>query len=308
VPPEILRRFAPQDKSSGDNQVTEAAVGIIGGSGLYEMEGLKVVAERDVKTPFGEPSDPLVIGEIESVRVAFLSRHGRGHRRLPSELNYRANIYALKLLGVHTIISASAVGSMKEQYRPTDIVFPHQFIDRTRHRADTFFGDGIVGHITFADPICAGASMVVSGAARDAGARVHEGGVYICIEGPQFSTRAESNLYRSWGVDVIGMTNLQEAKLAREAEICYATMALVTDYDCWHETADDVSVAQILGYLRANAETAQRIIRMAVPRIAARKRDCACVNALQFAIVTDPDAIPASVKKALAPIIGKYVR
>ena len=286
----------------------DAAIGIIGGSGLYEMDGLEVVEEQKVKTPFGEPSDPYVVGEIDGTRVAFLSRHGRGHRRLPSELNYRANIFGFKVLGVHTIVSASAVGSMKEQYQPTDIVFPHQFIDRTRHRADTFFGDGIVGHITFADPICAGVSFLVSAAAREAGARVHEGGTYICIEGPQFSTRAESNLYRSWGVDVIGMTNLQEAKLAREAEICYTTMALVTDFDCWHETAEDVSVEQILGYLRANAAMAQRIIRTAIPRIAVRERDCACAIALQVAIVTDPSVIPAKVKEDLAPIIGKYIK
>jgi 5'-methylthioadenosine phosphorylase len=226
---------------------------------------------------------------------------------LPGELNYRANIYGFKVLGVHTILSASAVGSMKETYQPMDIVFPHQFIDRTRHRADTFFGNGIVGHISFADPICADVSHLASSAARQAGARVHEGGVYICIEGPQFSTRAESNLYRSWGVDVIGMTNLQEAKLAREAEICYATMALVTDYDCWHESAESVSVEQILAYLNANAEMAQRILRMTVPPAAARKRDCACVNALQYAIVTDPARIPAETKKNLAPIVGKYI-
>ena len=288
--------------------MNEIPIGIIGGSGLYQMEGLKVLSERKLETPFGEPSDPYVIGEIDGVRVAFLSRHGVGHRKLPSELNYRANIYGLKVLGVHTIISASAVGSMKESYQPTDIVFPHQFIDRTRHRPDTFFGNGIVGHISFADPICAGVSLLASTAAREAGARVHEGGVYICIEGPQFSTRAESNLYRSWGVDVIGMTNLQEAKLAREAEICYATMALVTDYDCWHESAEPVSVEQILGYLKANAEMAQHILRLTVPRAAARKRDCACVNALQYAIVTDPAQIPRDTKEKLAPIIGKYIQ
>jgi len=288
--------------------MNEIPIGIIGGSGLYHMEGLKVLREQKLDTPFGEPSDPYVIGEIDGVRVAFLSRHGVGHRKLPSELNYRANIYGFKVLGVHTIISASAVGSMKEGYRPTDIVFPHQFIDRTRHRADTFFGNGIVGHISFADPICAGVSFLASAAAREAGARVHEGGVYICIEGPQFSTRAESNLYRSWGVDVIGMTNLQEAKLAREAEICYATMALVTDYDCWHESAESVTVEQILACLSANAEMAQRILRLTAPRAAARKRDCACVNALQYAIVTDPAQIPPETKKSLAPIIGKYIQ
>jgi 5'-methylthioadenosine phosphorylase len=286
----------------------EAEIGIVGGSGLYAMEGMRVHFERSLQTPFGDPSDPYVIGEIDGVRVAFLSRHGRGHRRLPSELNYRANIYGFKVLGVHTILSASAVGSMKEQYKPTDIVFPHQFIDRTRLRPDTFFGNGIVAHITFADPVCAAVSFAMGEAAQEAGATAHLGGVYVCIEGPQFSTRAESHLYRSWGVDVIGMTNLQEAKLAREAEICYSTMALVTDFDCWHETAEDVSVEQILGYLRANAAMAQRIIRLAIPRIATRVRDCPCAVALQFAIVTDPAVIPAKVKKDLAPIIGKYVK
>ncbi len=285
----------------------QAGMGIIGGSGLYEMDGLHVLEERAIETPFGDPSDPYVVGEIDGLRVAFLSRHGRGHRIPPSELNYRANIFGMKALGVHTILSASAVGSMKETYRPTDIVFPHQFIDRTRHRPDTFFGGGIVAHISFADPICVGASLVTSAAARAAGARVHEGGVYVCIEGPQFSTRAESHLYRSWGVDVIGMTNLQEAKLAREAEICYVTMALVTDYDCWRESEEGVTVEQILGTLKANATVAQRILRMSIPRIAARKRDCACTSALQYAIVTDPARIPAKVKKDLGPIIGKYV-
>jgi len=288
--------------------MNDVPIGIIGGSGLYQMEGLAVIEQRRVTTPFGDPSDPYVIGEIDGVRVAFLSRHGVGHSRLPSELNYRANLFGFKTLGVHTIISASAVGSMKEIYHPTDIVFPHQFIDRTRHRADTFFGDGIVAHIAFADPVCAGASSLGSQAAREIGARVHEGGVYVCVEGPQFSTRAESNLYRSWGVDVIGMTNLQEAKLAREAEICFATMALVTDYDCWHETAESVSVEQILGVLKANADMAQRILRKVVPRAAARKRDCPCVNALQFAIVTDSAHIPRETKQRLAPIIGKYVK
>jgi 5'-methylthioadenosine phosphorylase len=283
-------------------------IGIIGGSGLYQMEGLKVIEERKLNTPFGEPSDPYIVGEIDGVRVAFLSRHGRGHRVIPSDINYRANIFGFKLLGVHTILSASAVGSMKESYHPTDIVFPDQFIDRTRHRPDTFFGNGIVGHITFADPICAAVASIAFSAGREAGARVHERGVYVCIEGPQFSTRAESNLYRSWGVDVIGMTNLQEAKLAREAEICYATMALVTDYDCWHETAESVSVEQIFGYLKANAEMAQRILRIAVPRAAARKRDCGCATALKFAIVTDPAQIPAEIKRSLAPIIGRYIQ
>jgi 5'-methylthioadenosine phosphorylase len=248
-----------------------------------------------------------VIGEIDGVGVAFLARHGRGHRFTPSELNYRANIYGFKLLGAQSILSASAVGSLKEEYRPTDIVFPHQFIDRTRHRADTFFGNGIVAHVAFADPICAGLSFLMSDAARAAGATVHIGGTYVCMEGPQFSTRAESTLYRSWGADVIGMTNLTEAKLAREAEICYATMALVTDYDCWHPEHDDVDVTQILGYLRANAAMAQTTLRNSIARAAKRNRDCVCVNALQYAILTDRNAIPPKAKDDLAPLIGKYV-
>ena len=288
--------------------MTDARIGIIGGSGLYQMDGLKVVDEMEVPTPFGDPSDKYTIGEIDGVRVAFLARHGRGHRTLPTDIHYRANIFGFKTLGVETILSASAVGSMKEKYAPTDIVFPHQFIDRTRHRPDTFFGNGIVGHVAFADPICTAVSSIAFAAGKAAGARVHEGGVYICIEGPQFSTRAESNLYRTWNVDVIGMTNLQEAKLAREAEICYATMALVTDYDCWHEGEADVTVEAILGYLRANAEMAQRIIRASVPKIAPRKRDCGCASALQFAIVTDPAIIPEKTKRDLQPIIGRYIR
>ncbi len=287
--------------------MSEAEVGVIGGSGLYAIDGLTVVDEKTIDTPFGAPSDTYVIGDIEGVRVAFLSRHGKGHRLAPHEINYRANIFGFKTLGVHTILSASAVGSMKEGYHPTDVVFPNQFIDRTRHRADTFFGNGIVGHVAFADPICAGAAYIVSDMARVSGARVHAGGVYLCIEGPQFSTRAESKLYRSWGVDVIGMTNLTEAKLAREAEICFVTMALVTDYDCWHESGD-VSVEQIMGYLRANAATAQKILRDAIPRIVVRKRDCACGDALRFAIVTDPSLIPENVKKDLQPIIGRYIQ
>jgi len=284
-----------------------ASIGIIGGSGLYQMEGLTVVDERRIETPFGDPSDSYVIAEIDGVRVAFLSRHGRGHRLSPSELNYRANIFGFKVLGVQTILSASAVGSMKVEYAPTDIVFPHQFIDRTRHRADTFFGDGIVAHVGFADPICAGASFTMSKVAREAGARVHEGGVYLCMEGPQFSTRAESNLYRSWNVDVIGMTNLQEAKLAREAEICYATMALVTDYDCWYEGHEDVTVETVLAYLAKNAKTAQTILRNSIVPAANRKRDCACPNALQYAIMTQPSAMTVEAKRRLSPIISKYV-
>jgi len=222
-------------------------------------------------------------------------------------LNYRANIFGFKLLGAHTILSASAVGSMKEEYAPTDIVFPHQFIDRTRHRPDTFFGNGLVAHVGFADPICTGLSSAMSAAARAAGARVHDGGIYICMEGPQFSTRAESNLYRSWGADVIGMTNLQEAKLSREAEICYATMALVTDYDCWHEGHDDVTVETVLAYLAKNAETAQKILRSSIVPASTRTRDCPCASALRYAIITQKAAIPENVKMHLAPIIGKYL-
>jgi 5'-methylthioadenosine phosphorylase len=285
----------------------DAQIGIIGGSGLYRVEGVRVVDERKVPTPFGDPSDSFVLGDIDGVRVAFLSRHGRGHRVLPSEINYRANIYAFKTLGVETIASVSAVGSMKETYQPTDIVLPHQFIDRTRHRPDTFFGEGIVGHVSFADPICAAVSFALAESAQKKSLRTHVGGTYICIEGPQFSTRAESNLYRTWGADVIGMTNLQEAKLAREAEICYATMAMVTDYDCWRESEEAVSVDQIIGYLQANASTAMGVIRDSIDALSARNRDCPCATALQYAIVTDPEAIPQAVKERLAPIIGKYV-
>ena len=294
-------------KPEKEIDLKEAQIGVIGGSGLYAMEGLTVLFERTVETPFGEPSDPFVIGEMDGVRVAFLSRHGRGHRLLPSEINYRANIFAFKSLGIDTIVSVSAVGSMKEEYRPTDIVLPHQFIDRTRHRPDTFFGNGIVAHISFADPICAAVSFGLSHAARQVKVKAHIGGVYLCMEGPQFSTRAESKLYRSWGVDVIGMTNLPEAKLAREAEICYASIAMITDYDCWRESDEAVTVGEILGYLETNAETAITLIREAIPQLAARERECLCLNALQNAIVTDRKIIPAALKETLAPIIGKYV-
>jgi 5'-methylthioadenosine phosphorylase len=283
-------------------------IGIMGGSGLYEMAGLRLKEERFIHTPFGDPSDAYMTGDLDGIPLVFLSRHGRGHRLLPSELNYRANIYGFKVLGVETILSASAVGSMKEAYKPLDIVFPDQFIDRTRHRPDTFFGNGIVGHVAFADPVCGVISDAMFEAAKECGATAHRGGTYVCMEGPQFSTRAESRLYRSWGVDVIGMTNLQEAKLAREAEICYATMALVTDYDCWHESEESVTVEAVLAVLRANAEMAQTILRATVPRVAGRARQCGCATALQFAIVTDPARIPAKLKSDLAPIIGKYIK
>lgn len=287
--------------------MTEARIGVVGGSGLYAMDGLRVLHERRVETPFGDPSDAYVVGDLDGVSVAFLARHGRGHTRLPSELNFRANIWGFKSLGVETILSASAVGSMKLEYAPTDIVFPDQFIDRTRHRPDTFFGDGIVAHISFAHPICEPTRTLLAGASREVGATTHDGGVYLCMEGPQFSTRAESILYRSWGVDVIGMTNVQEAKLAREAEICYATMALVTDYDTWHESEASVSVETVVEYLRKNAETACSILRRAIPLVAKRERSCECPSALRYAILTDPARIPPRTRDALQPIIGRYL-
>ncbi len=285
----------------------KAQIGIIGGSGLYQMEGLTDMREIGVETPFGKPSDNFIIGALEGVRVAFLARHGRGHRLTPSELPFRANIYAMKMLGVERIISASAVGSLQEQYAPMDIVIPDQFFDRTRGRVSTFFGEGVVGHISFAHPICKSLGDTLAGAGESAGIRIHRGGTYLCMEGPAFSTLAESRLYRSWGMDVIGMTNLQEAKLAREAEICYSTMAMVTDYDCWHPDHDAVTVEMIIEYLNKNSANAQMIIRDAVRRLAATPRDCKCGSALKHAILTPPGLIPAETKKNLAAIIGKYV-
>ena len=285
----------------------EIEIGVIGGSGLYGMEGLTVREERRLETPFGEPSDVFVLGELEGRRVAFLSRHGLGHRLLPTEINYRANVYGMKLLGVERIVSVSAVGSMKEAYRPTDIVVPDQFFDRTRHRADTFFGRGLVAHVALADPVCAEMIAVAEEAGRAAGATVHRGGTYVCMEGPQFSTRAESLVYRSWGVDVIGMTNLQEARLAREAEICFTTLAMVTDYDCWHEEEDSVHTAAILEVLRQNVATAQRVVAEIVRRLPERSADHPCANALSGALVTDPMRIPEETRRNLAPIVGKYL-
>jgi 5'-methylthioadenosine phosphorylase len=284
-----------------------AQIGIIGGSGLYDMAELTDREEISLTTPFGDPSGPYVLATLAGKRVAFLARHGAGHRIMPSELNFRANIYGFKTLGVERILSASAVGSLKEEYPPLDIVVPDQFFDRTRGRISTFFGDGIVAHVGFAHPVCGELSCMAYEAAKIVGAGVHMGGTYVCMEGPQFSTLAESKLYRSWGMDVIGMTNLQEAKLAREAEICYATLALVTDYDCWHPDHDSVSVELIVANLMQNARTAQRIIAEAVTRMPAA-RCCACGSALATAIITRPDAIPARIKQDLAPIIGKYVK
>jgi 5'-methylthioadenosine phosphorylase len=281
-------------------------IGIIGGSGLYDMAELTDREERAVQTPFGDPSAPYVIGTLRGKRVAFLARHGAGHRLLPSELNFRANLYGFKTLGVEYILSASAVGSLKQAFKPMDLVIPDQFLDRTRGRISTFFGRGLVAHVGFAHPFCSRLSDVAFTSARAAGATVHKGGTYVCMEGPQFSTLAESQLYRSWGMDIIGMTNLQEAKLAREAEICYTTIALVTDYDCWHPDHDHVTVEMIVANLMQNAKTAQQVIAGAVASLPF-ERTCECASALKYAIITRPDAVPAEVKRDLAPIVSKYL-
>jgi 5'-methylthioadenosine phosphorylase len=281
-------------------------VGIIGGTGLYDMAELVDRDEKTISTPFGDPSGPYVIGKLRGRRVAFLARHGAAHRLLPSELNFRANIFGFKVLGAERILSASAVGSLKHEYKPLDIVVPDQFFDRTKGRISTFFGSGIVAHVTFAHPVCADLSNVAADAASAVGATVHRGGTYLNMEGPQFSTLAESRLYRSWGMDVIGMTNLQEAKLAREAEICYATLALVTDYDSWHPAHDSVTVDLIVANLMQNAMTAQKTIAEAVSRLNA-VRTCACKDALATAIITRPEHIPQRTKEELAPIIGRYI-
>jgi len=287
--------------------MTHASIGIIGGSGLYEMAELIDREEHTLQTPFGEPSGPFVIGTLRGKRVAFLARHGAGHRILPSELNFRANIYGFKVLGVERILSASAVGSLKHEYKPLDIVVPDQLFDRTQGRVSTFFGRGLVAHVAFAHPLCADLSTIAADAAAAVGATVHRGGTYVNIEGPQFSTLAESRLYRSWGMDVIGMTNLQEAKLAREAEICYATLALVTDYDCWHPDHDSVTVDLIVANLTQNAATAKRTIAGAVERTSGQ-RTCACKDALATAIITQAAFIPEQTKQDLRPIIGKYLQ
>ena len=281
-------------------------IGVVGGSGLYDIAELVDREEIALTTPFGEPSAPYLVGTLDGQRVAFLARHGPGHLLLPSELNFRANIFGFKTLGVEWLVSASAVGSLQEKYRPLDIVVPDQFLDRTRGRASTFFGRGLVAHITFAHPLCATLSRMARESAEAVGATVHRGGTYVCMEGPQFSTLAESRLYRSWEMDVIGMTNLQEAKLAREAEICYATLALVTDYDCWHPDHDHVTVEMIVANLLQNAETATRVIRHVVAALPV-DRDCECASALSAAIITRPEAIPTQTKHDLAPIVGKYL-
>ena len=281
-------------------------IGIIGGSGLYDMADVTDRSEVTLKTPFGDPSGPYLLGTLRGKRVAFLSRHGAGHRLSPSELNYRANIFGMKMLGVEFLLSASAVGSLKEDLPPLDIVMPDQFIDRTTGRISTFFGRGLVAHVGFAHPICRTLSDVAYESGRHIGANVRKGGTYVCMEGPQFSTLAESRLYRSWGADVIGMTNLQEAKLAREAEICYATIALVTDFDCWHPDHDHVTVDMIVANLMQNAKTAQQIIAGAVERLP-YARTCECASALKYALITRPEAIPASVREELGPLVNKYL-
>ena len=286
--------------------MTTRVIGIIGGSGLYQMAGLTEAQELAVDTPFGKPSDNFIVGRIEGKRVAFLARHGRGHRILPSELNFRANIFAMKKLGVEKIISASAVGSLREEHRPLDIVLPDQFFDRTRGRISTFFGEGLVVHVSFAHPVCPHLGDQLMEASAQSGVPVKRGGTYLCMEGPAFSTVAESNVYRSWGMDIIGMTNLQEAKLAREAEICYATVALVTDYDCWHPDHDAVTVDQVIAVLNQNSENGQKLIRAAV-RVLDDQRPCKCGSALKSAILTDKAKVPAEIKEKLELLIGKYL-
>jgi len=283
----------------------QAQIGIIGGSGLYSIPGFEAQREVSIETPWGWPSDNYVLGTLAGKPVAFLARHGRGHRLMPSELNFRANIYGMKSLGVERILSLSAVGSLKEEHRPLEFVIPDQFFDRTRGRISTFFGDGLVAHISFADPVCPQLAAVVCQAARASGVTAKNGGAYLCMEGPAFSTKAESKVYRSWGMDVIGMTNLQEAKLAREAEICYVTVAMVTDYDCWHEEHDAVTVTDIIANLNKNAENAAKVVRAAVAAMPA-ERACKCGSALAHAIITDRKLVPESTRQKLDLIIGKY--
>jgi 5'-methylthioadenosine phosphorylase len=283
-------------------------IGIVGGSGLYQIEGLKKVKELSVQTPFGKPSDKLVCGELEGKDVVFLPRHGRGHRINPSEVNYRANIYALKKLGVDRIISVTACGSLREDFKPLDFVLPDQFVDRTNQaRKMTFFEKGIVAHLSFADPVCGALRKVVQKGILDLGLKVHFGGTYLNMEGPQFSTRAESNLYRSWGMDLIGMTNMSEAKLAREAEMCYATLAAITDFDCWYESKEEVTVEMVIRNLCKNVDNAKKVLKLAIKEMP-YKTGCACHSALKDAIVTDRKHISPGVKKKLKPIIGRYIK
>jgi 5'-methylthioadenosine phosphorylase len=287
--------------------MNDVRIGVIGGSGLYQMNELTEVEEARISTPFGEPSDAFIIGTLDGKRIAFLARHARGHRILPSEINYRANIYGFKQLGVEWLISVSAVGSMKEEIHPLDIVIPDQFYDNTKRRIGTFFGNGVVGHVGFANPICANLAPVLERCSREAGIKTHMGGTYICIEGPQFSTKAESRIFRKWGVDVIGMTNLPEAKLAREAEICYATIALVTDYDCWHETEEIVTIESVIAYLMKNVNNARQILRKVVSSLPI-ERNCECPTAMATGVITGKEHIPEGTLKDLNLLIGKYVK
>jgi len=299
----MAKKAKSSKKASGKPRAT---IGVIGGSGLYAMQGLTDTREVRVKTPFGDPSDAFVVGTLEGKQVAFLARHARGHRILPTEINYRANICAMKLLGVERIISVSAVGSLKEDLRPGEFLVADQFVDRTKHRVSTFFGNGLVAHLTFDKPTCAQVSRVLADASVHHGVKVHRKGTYICMEGPQFSTLAEAHMHRKLGFDVIGMTNATEAKLAREAELCYGTIAMITDYDCWHPDHDSVTGAQIMATLQQNAENAQRVLREAI-RSMPEHRECKCGSALAHALITDVKLIPKTTKKNLAAIIGKYV-
>lgn len=297
---------AKTDKASGANRGPQATIGVIGGSGIYTMGGLSETREIRVKTPFGDPSDVMVLGQLEGKRVAFLARHGRGHRILPGEINFRANVYAMKLLGVERIISVSAVGSLQEDLCPGEFLVPDQFVDRTKLRASTFFGEGLVAHVAFDKPTCAQVSAVLGDASVHCAVKVHRRGTYVCIEGPQFSTLAEAHMHRQLRFEVIGMTNVTEAKLAREAEICYGSLAMVTDYDCWHPEHDSVTYSQIIATLNQNAENAQRVLREAVRAMPA-ERSCNCGSALRHALVTDAKLVPKATKKRLAAIIGKYI-
>jgi 5'-methylthioadenosine phosphorylase len=286
---------------------SKTRIGIIGGSGLYQLEDLKDVRQVSLDTPFGHPSDAYIVGELAGIRVAFLARHGRGHRLSPAELNFRANIYGFKKLGVERLVAVTAVGSLKEHIRPLDIVIPDQFYDCTKQRVSTFFGNGLVAHIAFADPVCPELTQLIYRSAKETGAAVHRGGTLVCIDGPAFSTRAESRVYRQWGLDIIGMTSLQEAKLAREAEICYAAMALVTDFDCWHAEECEVNVETVIQNLNKNISIAKRVIQMVVPGIA-RRRECLCAEALKDAIMTEPQVIPPQTRERLELLVGKYLK
>ncbi len=290
--------------AGGEDGIMKNILGVIGGSGLYDIEEMGKIREVNVKTPFGDPSDALIVGEIAGTTVVFLPRHGRGHLIGPSQINYRANIYAMKKMGATAILSISAVGSMKEKIRPGDIVVVDQFFDNTKQRAGTFFSDGVVGHVQFADPVCPSLASIALASAKKTVKRVHKGGTYLCMEGPAFSTRAESAIYRKWGVDVIGMTNMPEAKLAREAGICYSTLALATDYDCWREGHEDVSVDAIIAVLRQNVENSKKIVVDVAKRLSARS-GCGCSNSLEYAILTDPKKIPAAARKRLSLFLGK---